>query len=630
MIRRTSLAAILITVLGGCSQNSATNTANTAAQLPASGGGTLLSSLRPHASAEMIEQVRKEEAAEQARRQKHAAEALKAQQGEGGVGALASASGSMLPSVSQVPFAPSAEQATAGSLRQQEGQKKNQGNIPFWPFGGQQSSGQAVQQQQAPQVATYGSYGGVPPPPPGAAGGLVPPPPAVSVTGTLAPYGAGAPPVDPYGNPYTNPYAQQAPPAPTHPQGSFFSSGGKVSADSSADESSSRKKKQVFVPILPSGMDSRSPYKQRDDLKVLWKGAVAIDSIQRLIAKDEKIAAAVSKIDVGLPVEATKGSLSASQRQIDSIFKPAQLDKKVAASVKQLQGEVVQSYYRYLYSYNKFALLRQTVAARKQEVEFAQSASEQQRAAADQARAQSDADESKEDMRSAEQDLAGKVGAQAARVIIGRVTGVTPSAEALAVAETAQSTSTAAPANAEKSSKGGGVLGGLFGFGKGQKKDNVEKTASAPAGAARTVDKSGGKKNKKVKTTAADGLAPAPEVTSAASAKSVLQVAAKPAAAAAESISFELKKVDVTPRKSILQVCIRNRSSANFSFDPDNVSILEGNHRLSEATVRTDFDTTLIEPNQEVVGTITIFGHPWNDRLSVALSDGNKTVQLKR
>src|SRR5690606_33665043 len=93
------------------------------------------------------------------------------------------------------------------------------------------------------------------------------------------------------------------------------------------------------------------------------------------------------------------------------------------------------AYYRYLSAYNKFALQQQTVAARKQEIEVAASRAEKQRAAADLARSTDAADSSREDMRSAQYELAAVAGARAARTIIGRVSGVTPSIGALASAE---------------------------------------------------------------------------------------------------------------------------------------------------------------------------------------------------
>lgn len=644
-MNRFGLALIVIFALTGCAQQGANNPVDPNAQLPStpSAGGGVLSAMRPHADPGMVEKIREEEAAKQAEQQRLAEEAMKAQQAQAGFGSMSNASGSVLPQVSQAPFAPPADQAAAGQMQQPDPNANSGGGnpFPFWPFGGGQ---QAPAAPQPPPVASYGGYGGaVPPPPPGASpGGLVPPPPAVSVTGSIAPYGQ--PPVDPYANPYANPYGQPPPQqiaaaAPARPAGGLFGQGGKVSSDTGGDDSSGRSRKLAnFVPITPTGMDSRSPYKQRDDLKVLWKGALANSPIQRLMEKDDKIAQDMAKVDVGLPNEATKGTLSASQRQIDAIFKPVVLDKKVAPQVKQLQTDVVQAYYRYLYSYNKFALLRQTVAARKQEVDVASSAAEQQRAAADLAQAQSDAEAAKDDMRAAEQDLSGKVGPQSARVIIGHVSGVTPSAETLAAADS----SSQQPVESADKGKGGGggLLGGLnsmLGFGKGGKKEAKAPEAAEPVKVAADTDASkkdkGKKKVQRTAPSGTDALSPAPESPGNAPPSSAAQVAAAAAPkepSGSSEIAFELKNVDVTPRKSILKVSIRNQSGANFSFDPDSVAIMEGNRKLSEATVRAEFDTTLVQPHQEVTGTITIFGHPWNDRLSVALSEGGKSIQLRR
>jgi hypothetical protein len=91
-----------------------------------------------------------------------------------------------------------------------------------------------------------------------------------------------------------------------------------------------------------------------------------------------------------------------------------------------------------------------------------------------------------------------------------------------------------------------------------------------------------------------------------------------------------LKEVNVTPRKSVLTVAIHNSGSNSFTFGPDSVSISDGSRKLSEAAVRTDFDQTLVPPNQDVKGTITIFGRPYNDKLAVVLTDGTKSVQMRR
>jgi hypothetical protein len=101
-------------------------------------------------------------------------------------------------------------------------------------------------------------------------------------------------------------------------------------------------------------------------------------------------------------------------------------------------------------------------------------------------------------------------------------------------------------------------------------------------------------------------------------------------AAATGGIAFELKNVQTTPRKSVLKVSIKNNGGESFSFDPDGVSVIEGDHKLADAAVRAEFDTTAVSPNSEVTGTITIFGRPWNDKLTVSLSEGGRTIQLHR
>src|SRR5579885_1911858 len=473
-MRPVWLAIASIIALSGCSQQqSSHNPLGEAAQLSSTTGG-VLSSLRPHADPALVEKIKEDEA-------RQAQAAMQADATAGGAQTGPQAPVNLQPAS----LAPHVSQHSAGGPIVTPAQQAPAGNNPFpwWPFGTQQQN-QAPAPAQ-PQVATYGGYGGgaVPPPPPGATGALVPPPPAVSYQAQgqlIPPFGAVPPPADPYSNQGAT-IAAQSPGA--HAAGSFFGSGGRVSGDSAPDDSRAARKAAGFVPITPTGMEARSPYKQRDDLKVLWKGALASSPLQQLINKDDKLGQEISRIDVGLPGEATKGSLSASQRQIDTIFKPAPLDKKIATATRQLEADVVQAYYRYLYSYNKFALLQQTVAARKQEVDVAGSASEQQRAAADLAQAQSDADAAKDDMRAAQLDLAARSGAQAARVIIGRVSGVAPSAESLAAAEPA----TAAPA---RQPAGGGVgrhifgaVESMFGFGHDRKED--KKTVADNGKAAR-------------------------------------------------------------------------------------------------------------------------------------------------
>src|SRR5690606_10625638 len=64
-------------------------------------------------------------------------------------------------------------------------------------------------------------------------------------------------------------------------------------------------------------------------------------------------------------------------------------------------------------------------------------------------------------------------------------------------------------------------------------------------------------------------------------------------------ISFELKDVQITARKSVLTVAIRNTGSESFKFSPDVISISEGNRKISEAAMRAEFDSTLVKPNKE-------------------------------
>ncbi len=129
----------------------------------------------------------------------------------------------------------------------------------------------------------------------------------------------------------------------------------------------------------------------------------------------------------------------------------------------------------------------------------------------------------------------------------------------------------------------------------------------------------------------AGDLNPAPQVASApqgASASPADQAAV--AQTPPSGVSVELKGVNITARKSTLSVVIKNSGQGDFSFNADDFSVAENNRKLSDAAMRADFDTTLVQPNQEVKGTITIFGRPWSDRLTVSLSDGSRVVQMRR
>lgn len=625
-------------------------------------GHGILGALRPKADPGMVERIRQEEARKLE---------LAQQQGQQQMSSEQDGSGRILPKVSMEPIAPPAEevaQAGAGMSVQTSSDSgafnpASSGAVP------QASTGMTVQ----PAAATYGAYNQVPAPPAGALNNLVPPPPSVTLSTSAQTTVASGPAVDPnnpYGNPYANPYAnpygnpyanpymnpygipypqqQQAPQGEApKPRPALFGSGQSVPRNPDAEEESKAaekaKKFANFVPITPTGMESRSPYKQRDDLRVLWKGAISSSSLGTWAQKDANIAAAISKIDVGLPGEATKGSFSVAQRQVDSVFKPIFVDKRIQAQLRKTQTDLVQSYFRYLYSYNRFALSQQTVAARKQEVEVASSHSEQQRAAADLSTAQNEAESTKEDMRSAQLELSAIAGAQSARAIIQKVSGIAPSLESLAQAQ----------ASPEPSADGGkfdmlGSVGSFFGF---KKKPEGEAQAEAPKPVkaekvkepkdAKVKDvkvaKAGkeskgpkekapkGKETKAAKPVVAQGdLEPAPAKGEDDS------KADKADSAASDGISFELKGKNISARKSVLNVSIRNTSGNAFSFSPDDISVQEGTQKLSEAAMRAEFDSTSVQPNQEVKGTITIFGRPWNDRLTISLSDGSRNINMKR
>lgn len=553
-----------------------------------------------------------------------------------------------LPVVSSAPFAPPADQVAGGN------QQASAPALPFFPFMAPQSSAPAspgnpgipnIGSVPPSPAASYGGYGSSVPPPPPAPGGLVPPPPAVSLSTQAQTMPYGAPPeaymnpyANPYMNPYANPYGGGAPNPymqgePARPAGSPFASGGSANAPGGGEEESKpRKKLQDFTPITPTGMEARSSAKQRDDLKTLLKGALAMSPQLQSVARDKDIALSLSKIDVGMPPESSKGSIQLSARQIEQLYKPVALDKKVIGSVRKVMSDVAQDYYRYLYAYNKFALAQQTVAARKQETEVAESAAEQQRAAADMSQAQQGAESARDDLKVAQNELAATAGAAAARTVIARVSGVAPSIDSLAQAER----QALSQARNDMSSGGGGGILGLLGFGSKHEEPQVQELNAQPkalslppANQPKKVDakKPDAKKGKVASKPLPGDLVQAP----VAPAKPAAQTVPDLRPSGNDCIAFELRNLNVTPRKSILRVAIRNTGSENLTFDPDAISIMENNRKLSDAAVRADFETTLVAPSKEVSGTITIFGHPWNDRISVYISDaGGKNIPLRR
>jgi hypothetical protein len=523
-----------------------------------------------------------------------------------------------------------------------------------------ESSSQSVQMNSSPPPPATASYGGY-----GSPAGLIPPPPVVPSLSTQAVpiypappdgyggYPGGYPP-NPYANAYANPYMQPPPMQQSaHPQGSMFSNRDQAPTISGNDDD--QKKKSIVV-ITPTGMESRSNYKQRDDIRLLVKAAFASSPVREL--HEPKTAAALAMTDVKLPGSSSKGNISLSQRDIDNLVVTPRVDDKAKPAVRKIEADLTQAYYRYLYSFNRYTLTQQQVAARKQEVEVADSNSEKQRAAADLSSSETDADNAKDDLHSAQNDLASIAGVQAARTVIQKVAGVAPSIDSLSVESSAAS--------------GGRKDEGLFGsmrsaLGNITSLGNPVKDAEKIAGALKTNDRKDkpDKKEKPGKHDKADkksghgradkgdhqgpqlsasseeasdpdptAAAPSPSHsngdTDSSTPASSAPTASPAHKARTSGISFELKNIQTTPRKSVLKVAIRNNTGDNLNIEPENISVAEGDHKLAEAAFRSDFDSTLVEPNHEISGTITIFGRPWNDKLTVSISDGGKTVTLHR
>ncbi len=612
-VHRTAILALIAALtLSGCNEENADGSLSSG---NAGHSLTVSSFVRPKADPLMMQKIRDEEA--EARRKEAEAVAAQLQQTQQQNAAVDPANRD-LPAVDTSPIAEIASAFGFGNNNNQP-TGSAQAGIPPAP----------VQQIPTPPPSMQSYGGGYPSP----GGSMIPPPPAVSLYTQATPMQS----QDPYAQAYAqggyNPYQQQQQyqqpqyqqppiPSPSHPTGSMFSNGGANSNSSSSEEPP--KRQPAMVVITPTGMDQRSQYKQRDDLKLLVKGAFAATSSPEL--KDGKLAVILSRTDVGLPAEATKGNISLGQRQIDNLFKTPPVDKKVLPLVKKLETDVAQSYYRYLYSFNKYTLNQQQVAARKQEMDVSDTPSEKQRAAADLSAAQNDAEASKDDLRAAQSDMASVAGVQAARSVITKVSGVSPSIESLAVADQDASQN---PADGIMGSVGN-ALGALNFWNKGKPKpaDSSEKVAAEPVEKPKSAKPKG-----KDKKAGKERPAPAPQVSSTESEtpeETPPAAAAAPKGSSSTGISFELKNVQTTPRKSVLKVAVRNNGENNFTLDPEIISVLEGDRKLAEAAVRAEFDSTLVGPNQEVTGTITIFGRPWNDKLSVSLSEGGRTIQLHR
>lgn len=664
-----TISMIAITCcISGCGGS---GSADKVSQTPGAGHG-VLGRMHPKASAETVEELKAAEA--QAR-----AEQMRLAQ-ESGNQASMNGMGRVLPPVSTDPISPPG--TLPGNSANSEGPISNSYNpgaaeaatIPMTPnlftTSNNASSTPAkdtpVETPPPPvEAATYSQHympGGVPAPPPGAmAGGLVPPPPAVtlSTNANIAYGGDQSPYANPQWNPYAvpapypqyNPYSQMPPqqmmmppPAAAPPEqqqrpAGLFGSGKKArpaAEDSDDDEEASskpEKKEADFVPIRPTGMEARSPYKQKDDIKVLWSGALTTYQMQKLQEKEKDLAMILKKVDVGLPPDATKGMFTVAPRRVASLFRPIASERKSIEQVRKTQFDVVQSYYRYLYAYNKYAIGLQTVQARKQEIEVASSRAEKQRAEADLARAQDAAQSSTEDMRAAQEEMAAVAGAQAARSIIGRISGITPSVQALTQAE-----KSAEPIEVD-SKKSGGMFGGMgnfFSFGGNKGSEPKAEALAEPAIKVAKKEKSpkikSPDKKGKIKNddSAEEDLAPSRSVAMKGSSRRETQAPPESPKVSSSPISFELKDVEITARKSILTVAIHNTGSETFKFTPDVISLAEGDRKIDEASMRAEFDSTSVRPNAEVQGKITIFGRPWNDRLSVVISDGSTNIQLKR
>jgi hypothetical protein len=661
-IVRRVLVALTSLFAGGCAgQGSASVESSSVGQ-----SGGILAAMRPKASPEMIEKIREQERAAAAMQNANG-------QSNGPMVAMNGLATRVLPKVSTDPIAPPAEES-------------QQSDPPAPPVDTSQNSSQAIAPSNpappsmSPSATTYNaSYSTVPTPPPGAlAGGLVPPPPAVTLT-TQAQTIAGMPdPNNPYMNPYGNPYGYPPYPAYMNPYGmaypppqqqqvpaqrpsGLFGNGNKSASSDSDDDVSSKREKADFVPITPTGMEARSAYKQRDDLKVLWKGLLSSNSFSGV---DPKTIAQLNKLDVGLPSESTKGNFSISQRQVDTIFKSnlAGVDRRIVPQVRKAQSDLVQSYSRYLYTYNKFALAQQSLTARKQEAEVASSNAEQQRAAADLAQAQTELDSAKDDMHSAQIELAQASSPAAARAVIAKVSGVAPGIETLVATD--QNSGAAARRNMmgnfmgsvesiftlgrvhpeeKQSRKGGNTTSGENDLAEGSDQSGTSPKDEQPHNKTngrearkkekeKRADKAAGAKVKVAEEVKDKDLSPAPSESASetTTAKIDSPPAVTPAPASPSSVVFTLKGVNVTARKSILTVAIKNSGAEAFTFNPDVISVADGNHKLPDAAMRADFDSTLVEPNSEVKGTITIYGRPWNDRLTVSLSESGHAIQMRR
>ena len=113
-------------------------------------------------------------------------------------------------------------------------------------------------------------------------------------------------------------------------------------------------------------------------------------------------------------------------------------------------------------------------------------------------------------------------------------------------------------------------------------------------------------------------------------AKQTAQVDNSKVANPESDVMFKLKNVNVTPRKSVLSVSIRNNGNSSLNITSDDIYVAEGSQKLPDAVVRTDLSKNVVSPNSETIATITIFGRPWNDMLNVVLVKDGKNINLIR
>lgn len=448
----------------------------------------------------------------------------------------------------------------------------------------------------------------------GSGNGLVPPPPAVTLSnpGPPMPPGGGYPYPNPY---YYNPYAQipqqQIPPQEAHPQGSFFGNINRTgSVETMVKSAIPQNKHKEFVPINPVGMEARSAYKQRDDMCTLWKGFLNTAAISSYLSQDKRAQAIISQIQIALPAQSTRGNFSVSPGIVNQYFKASSIqDKKLEPYIKKWETDIVTAYNRYLYTYNKFALAEQSLQARNQEFDVAESDSEKQRAATDLSTAKNELNSTKEDMKASQIELAQVAGINAAKLVIQRISGISPQLETTSsIAEsTIPNTSDTVLQSTTKN-----VFGSVSSIIHHNKRNKQNANLKEDNDASQSSKESFIQQNNN-NTTAVSNNNNTPTNS-----------------ADDSGINFQLKTVNITPRKSVLTVSIRNTSQTNLTLSPDDVYVCEGNQKLPDAVVRADFNSTSISPNCETQAIVTIFGRPWNDRLNVILSKDGKNITLNR